>query len=530
MGAVIVAGVGQELRKVIVDALADENVSILEEEPDVGSLLLRSEEMELLVLGESVENPVGMAERLGLRVSTSGERRRNPAVLMVVAPERAEEVDRAIRFSPLLTGDVRFVTSDRDDEVAENVRELARKARRRRRFSTILPRLHEKLAPALAHGQRTPYLDALLDNAPLGVIVLDEDGRAIDLNREAERFLATGFAALGRPVSELLPPPAGRDVERLIDESKHARGRSTSARLAWPSSDRELHVELIAVPFARDGDSGTVLIFRDVTMDVHAERTKYELREQRAVSEALETQSDELRRLNDELHQFAYVASHDLQEPLRKIISFSELLVMESEDELSEQGRFYVERMQDAALRMSELISSLLRFSRTGTEALRLQGVDLNEIIQHIRSDLSLPIEEAEARIEVGALPVVEGDEGQIRQLFQNLVANAVKFRKPGEPARIHISAEENTAKAADGRMLHRITVRDEGIGFDDQFADRIFSPFQRLHSSENYPGTGMGLAICSRIVERHGGRISAHSRPGRGASFTIDLPTASSR
>jgi signal transduction histidine kinase len=174
---------------------------------------------------------------------------------------------------------------------------------------------------------------------------------------------------------------------------------------------------------------------------------------------------------------------------------------------------------------MSDLISSLLRFSRAGNESLELRPVDLNEIVEHVRADLSLQVEEAGADIQVDDLPVVEGDAGQIRQVFQNLIANAIKFRKPGEPAKVRVFADENLVMSDDGRSVHRITVSDEGVGFDDQYADRIFLPFQRLHTSEDYPGTGMGLAICFRIVERHGGRIDVQSRPGDGTSFFLELP-----
>ncbi len=520
-GAIVVAGVGRKLREVIVATLEDEGVSVVDEEADVDSLLLRSDEMDLLVLGESAENPVRTAEQLARRKTKTD-------VLVVVSPERLAAVEQAFRFSPLISGDVRCVSSDRLDDITKNVRALARKVRQRSRFKRVLPRLQERLPPVASTERRSVYLDTLLDYAPLGVIVLDRTGRAIDVNPEAERFLlVAGTAALGRPMTELLPPVVRQNAERVMDDAKHAAGGSASSRLSWPSIDQELHVELIAVPFAQGPDSGTVLILRDVTADVYSERAEWELREQRAVSRALETQADELRRLNDELQQFAYVASHDLQEPLRKIASFSDLLSMESAESLGEQGRFYLERMRAAAMRMSDLISSLLRFSRAGNESLELRTIDLNEIVKHVRTDLSLRVEEAGADIQVDNLPVVEGDEGQIRQVFQNLIANAIKFRKPGEPAKIRVFAEENAATSDDGRTLHRITVSDEGIGFDDQYADRIFSPFQRLHTSEEYPGMGMGLAICYRIVERHGGRINVQSRPGEGTSFFVELPAA---
>ena len=520
-GPVIVAGVGRKLREVIVAALEDEGISVVDEEPDVDSLLLRSDEMDLIVLGESAENPVRTAEQLARRKTKTD-------VLVVVSPKRLAATKQALRFSPSISGDVRCVRSDRLEEITENVRALARRVRQRSRFKRVLPRLQEMLPPVASANQRSLYVDTLLDYAPLGVVVLDQTGRTIDVNPEAERFLSVaGAAALGRPMTELLPPVVRRNAERVMDDAKHAAGGSASSRLSWPSTEQELHVELIAVPFAQGTDSGTVLILRDVTAEVHSERAEWELREQRAVSRALEAQADELRRLNDELQQFAYIASHDLQEPLRKIASFSDLLAMESTDSLGEQDRFYIERIRAAALRMSDLISSLLRFSRAGNESLELRPIALNEIVEHVLADLSLRVEEADADIQVDDLPAVEGDAGQIRQVFQNLIGNAIKFRKRGEPAKVRVFAEEDAAKFDDGRTFHRITVSDEGIGFEDQYADRIFSPFQRLHNSEDYPGTGMGLAISYRIIERHGGRIDVRSRPGEGTSFFVELPAA---
>lgn len=527
MAAVVVTGVAPDVKEVVLKVLDEEGVQSVEDESDATSLLERSDDIELLILGELVENPVRTAERLGLRTKLT-------AVLIVVQPERVSGTKQSIQYSPLLSGDVRFVSTEDLEEVAAQVRSIASKARRRRRFRAVLPRLHEKVPVQLSPEQRALYLDTLLAYAPLGVVVLDLEGKTIDLNREAQRFLSvTAGAATGRPVAELLPTEVREDAERLLRKAVGSTEGSVSARVPWPPPDRELHIEMIAVPFARGSDGGTMLILRDITADVHVQKTEFELREQRAVARALEEQADELRRLNEELaarneelQQFAYIASHDLQEPLRKIASFTDLLFRESADSLDENAQFYLERVQAAALRMSDLIRSLLRFSRAGTQALEEHPIDLNAVLKHVQADLLIKIQETDADIQIDELPMIEGDEGQIRQLFQNLVANGIKFHKTGERPKVHVFAEESDrVRETDGRKLHRIAVVDEGIGFDDQYAERIFTPFQRLHAGEDYPGTGMGLAICSRIAERHGGSIEAKSNPGEGATFIVELP-----
>lgn len=530
MSSVVLAGVTPEVRELIVDALAGHEATLVDKHPDEELLLPEGEEVDLVVLGELVSAPLSAVHQLAARNEKT-------AVLIVVAPERAADVERSIRYSPVLPGDVRSVRSDRPDDVGETARSMAVKSRRSRRFSSILPRLREKMPPRSPADQTTLYLDTLLDYAPIGVLVIDPVGTVVDLNPETRRFLSSlEGPARGRPLSEMLPASRREDVAALLSDVKTAGEGSVSRRLRWPPDERTF-VEVTAARLARGGETeGTMIILRDVTADVSVERAESELRQQRAVAQALEGQADELRRLNrelearnEELQQFAYMASHDLQEPLRKIASFVDLLIEDSAERLGEDGRFYLDRMQSAALRMSELIRGLLRFSRVRTESSDVGPVDLNEILENVLSDLSMYIEEMGAEIDVDELPVVWGDAGQLSQLFQNLISNGIKFSKEEEFPRVRVYADEHAAEVRD-RTAHRITVSDNGIGFDDKYADRIFAPFQRLHSGARYPGTGMGLAICARIVERHEGRIEVESQPGEGSAFTVYLPTTTAR
>lgn len=236
-------------------------------------------------------------------------------------------------------------------------------------------------------------------------------------------------------------------------------------------------------------------------------------------SREIERVNAELARSNRELEDFAFVASHDLQEPLRKIIAFGERLESREGQALSDEGRDYVERMRRAAERMKALIDDLLAYSRVTTRAQPFAPVDLGEVVDEVLGDLEVRIEAGGARVEVGPLPRVDADRVQMRQLFQNLLANALKFHRPGEAPIITVAA------AAPAGATVEIEVADQGIGFDEKYLERLFKPFHRLHGRDSYEGTGIGLAICKKIVDRHHGTITARSSPGDGARFTIRLP-----
>ncbi|QJD79613.1 ATP-binding protein [Spirosoma rhododendri] len=250
-------------------------------------------------------------------------------------------------------------------------------------------------------------------------------------------------------------------------------------------------------------------------------------------TQELELANKELARSNDSLQQFAYVASHDLQEPLRKIQSFSTLLTQHLDNQLTDSGRDYIERITNASARMSTLIKDLLTYSRVSTRQQAFQPTSLDEIVKDVLVTLDWASSQRDARLDVGPLPVVQGDEMQLTQLFQNLLSNALKFTPPGQVpyVRVHSTLQARNELPAhaqptsDARFFHRICVQDTGIGFDTKYLDRIFQVFQRLHNRHEFPGTGVGLAICQRVAENHGGAITADSRPGEGATFIVYLP-----
>jgi PAS domain S-box-containing protein len=243
----------------------------------------------------------------------------------------------------------------------------------------------------------------------------------------------------------------------------------------------------------------------------------------------------QLERSNRELQDFAYVASHDLQEPLRKIVVFGERLKEQGGDELDGQSRDYLDRMQKAAARMQTLINDLLTFSRVTTRARPFTQVDLAQVAREVVTDLEGRIELVKGRVEVGTLPLIDAEVLQMRQLFQNLIGNALKFRRLDVPPVVKVAAEIITSRAPDEgttvvRKFCRLTVSDNGIGFDEKYLDRIFNVFQRLHSRNDYEGTGMGLAIARKIVLFHRGEITAKSKPGEGTTFIVTLPVTHPR
>ncbi|HZU66939.1 MAG TPA: ATP-binding protein [Ktedonobacteraceae bacterium] len=240
-------------------------------------------------------------------------------------------------------------------------------------------------------------------------------------------------------------------------------------------------------------------------------------------SEALRQLNAELQRSNQELQDFAYVASHDLQEPLRKIQAFGNLLEEEYGSVLSE-GKTYLDRMRNAASRMQVLINDLLIFSRVTTKALPFSEVDLNVIAREVVIDLEALLQATRGTVEIDTLPIIEADPLQMRQLLQNLIGNALKFHRPGVPPCVSVAAElQVNPEASEEQCV--IAVRDNGIGFDEKYLDRIFTVFQRLHSRGEYEGTGIGLAVVRKIVERHGGSITARSAVGEGSTFLVTLP-----
>ncbi len=364
-------------------------------------------------------------------------------------------------------------------------------------------------------------------NEMVGTFGTDENGQVVD-ERTYRRPLSPE-SSLWALLKEQKRINVLEDVELYLAGERVGKGwRATSA--LW---DGQAGIGWLAADNLLTGGrpktfQAEVLYLYSTTLGslISRKRAEIALKQNEA---AIRAYARELERSNDELQQFAYISSHDLQEPLRKIQAFGDRLQQRYADELDERGLDYLRRMQDAADRMQTLIHDLLLLSRVGTHTQPFAPVDLNLILTYVLADLEARIEEAEAQVQMAELPVIEADETQMRQLFQNLLSNALKFRHPQTPVVITITCEV-IAEALVGRDYCRLAVQDNGIGFDEKYSERIFGMFQRLHGRNEYEGTGVGLAICRRIVERHHGRITAQSSPGQGSTFIVTLPRQQSK
>ncbi len=376
-----------------------------------------------------------------------------------------------------------------------------------------------KLAEEALAKERS-LLRTVIDNLPDFIFAKDTHSRFILNNRAHAQFLGAGFAAdvLGKSDHDFFQSELAETY--IEDDQNVMQSRAEVVGKEEPIVDRSgarRWISTTKVPLKRpDGKIiGLVGLSRDIT-------------EKKKGAERMERMMSELARSNSELEQFAYVASHDLQEPLRKIQAFSSRLRDRWGEQLGEQGADYLNRVENAAARMQILIEDLLAYSRVTSKAKPFVPVELSEVVEGVLSDLEARIERLNAKVEVDPLPEVAADPIQMRQLLQNLIGNALKFHRPDSTPLVKIRTE--TVEPASGSEAHgaqfcRIRVEDNGIGFDPKHAGKIFQVFQRLHSRNEYQGSGIGLAVCKKIVDRHGGTIEALSSPGEGATFVVTLP-----
>ena len=262
-----------------------------------------------------------------------------------------------------------------------------------------------------------------------------------------------------------------------------------------------------------------------------------DITDRRRIEEKLKIYAAKLERSNRELQDFAQVASHDLQEPLRKILSFGDRLRRRAGESLDEESREYLQRMFNAATRMQTLVSDLMTFSKVELTGQPFVKTDLTVIANEVSGDLESRTEQTGGRVEIEKMPTIDADPMQMRQLLQNLIGNSLKYCREGVPPVVRIYSQKLDSRNPDSmdedtlaKQLCQVLVTDNGIGFDEKYLDRIFTVFQRLHKKGEYEGTGVGLAICRKIVDRHNGTITARSRPGEGTTFVVTLPVQQPR
>ena len=364
--------------------------------------------------------------------------------------------------------------------------------------------------------------ELILESAGEGVYGIDTKGNCTFINKSALKMLQMEPEEIqGKNVHQLIhhSKPDGSafpDEECPIYAAfKYKKVNQIDNEVFWRKDGQPIPVEYTSTPMLdiEDRVIGAVISFRDISQRLETESE-------------LAKQTEELKRSNEELSQFAYVASHDLQEPLRKIQAFGDRLVDKELNNLSENGKNYLDRMQNAAARMRSLINDLLSYSRVSTQGNDFECIALDEIVHSVIDDLETRISDTKAVVEFDKLPNVFADSLQMRQLFQNLIGNALKFNKPDTTPVIKIYTKHEDTKSA--KDFCSIVIEDNGIGFEDEFKYKIFMPFQRLHGREVYEGTGMGLAICQKIIERHNGEMQADSVLGQGTKFTVVLPLCS--
>lgn len=385
-----------------------------------------------------------------------------------------------------------------------NRRNQAEKALKQKRFelesSKSVLQLHVQARTEELQSLQRRY-ELILNSAGEGICGLDMEGKATFVNPTVAKL--TGW-----PVDELI----GKDEHEIfVSNGDQTDSLSPDERVLYRKDGTRFPVEFVRTPINENGRVvGSVIMFKDIT-------------ERKQVQDSLARKAAELARSNAELEQFAFVASHDLQEPLRKIQAFGDRLKVKCQPIQAPDIQDYLDRMQGAAARMRNLINDLLTFSRVIRSSEPFVAVDLGAITKEVLGDLEVRIEKSGAKVEIEELPKIDGDPMQMRQLMLNLLSNALKFQPPGAIPLIKISATTLTPLSREPQC--ELRVQDNGIGFDEKYMDKIFAVFQRLHGRTEYEGTGVGLAVCRRIVDRHHGTITATSQSGKGATFIVTLP-----
>lgn len=352
---------------------------------------------------------------------------------------------------------------------------------------------------------------AILSALPDIVFQIDTTGLIRDMYAGEEfRHAMAGKVIAGKYVTDFLPEKQAAVNMKLVAEVV-ATGRMQTHEYVHQRDGQEMHYEL---RISKLNEECAIMVMRDVSqLRLTREQLDQKLGELWSKNQVLEKYITS----NAELEKFAYIASHDLREPIRSIVGFTQLLQKRFDKEMNDEAKEFLDNIINSAQRMNTLVLGLLDYSRVSSNGKAFSSTNLNDVLQKVLDDLSVMIEETGAEISIDKLPVINCDELQIRQLFQNLVSNSIKFRKPNEVPAIKISVQ-----LKDGKQV--FSVSDNGIGLDMKYSENVFHIFSRLHTSDKYPGSGIGLAVCKKIVERHNGKIWLESETGKGTAFYFTL------
>ncbi|HEX5229278.1 MAG TPA: PAS domain S-box protein [Bryobacteraceae bacterium] len=359
-----------------------------------------------------------------------------------------------------------------------------------------------------AEARIAALLSAIVDSSDDAIISKDLNGTIMTWNLSAERvFGYTAEEAIGRSIMLIIPPERADEEPRIIERLKRGERVDHFETIRVRKDGRRINISLTISP-VKDGNGrivGASKVARDITEHVRHAR-------------ALEEANAALQRANADLEQFAYSASHDLQEPLRMVASYSELLQRKFGGQLGPQADEYIRYTVQGALRMETLLRDLRTYTQLSTmDAAAPEEIDANDVLKKTLANLDVPIRDNGAKITSAVLPRVRMHEFQLEQVFQNLISNSIRYRSAAPPE-IRVAAVQEGAHWL-------FSIQDNGIGIDPRYKEQVFGIFKRLHNTAQYPGTGMGLAICQRVIERVGGRIWVESEPGRGATFFFTIP-----
>jgi len=475
------------------------------------------------LIGSDIEDPVQSAQRLHVL-------KKNAKIILLAKTEKeAGILKESIRFSPFIGMDV-FCIDESNESELKKVNKILEDSVKAEKYRTIIAKTNSQISSSLTSQKQEfnlQFTNRLMEIAPIGIAIVNKTGKILGWNKKAASIFNTSEAqVLGTELSRLFNKAEGNILQDYLKSTFsgiNGIGQIKNLeleRVTWGKSRQFLNFTAALFTTSETPEKVLILVINDIT-DRKLAETKL-----REVNYSLEKQAKKLASSNADLEQFAFVASHDLQEPLRMITGFLARLEKRYESILDEKGKRYIHFATDGARRMRQIILDLLEYSRVGKVDMDREKIDLNKLIEEVLALHSGLISRKNVEFKIDEMPVIIAargpirqlfQKGPIRQLFQNLINNAIKYQEMDNTPIVKISWSE------DVNYWH-FKVSDNGIGIKKEYSDKIFNIFQRLHSKSEYSGTGVGLAICKKIVDEHGGSIAVDSKEGKGSTFHFTI------